>query len=112
MQQHFNINLFQMERSSFENKHLIKKIIIDVVMYFKNLFGLMCVYGLNEIFFFPDMHSSMQTVFTGCTIMAKIILTIIFNDIEIPIYETGLFTHLKIWAFIEPRNPDNVELKI
>lgn len=48
-----------------------------------------------EIFFFPDMHSSMQTVFTGWMIMAKITLTIIFNDIEIPVYETGLF----IWKY-------------
>lgn len=60
--------------------------------------------------FFPDMHSSMQTVFTNWMIMAKITLTIIFNDSEIPIYETGLFTHLNIWAFIEPLNPNNVEL--
>lgn len=48
------------------------------------------------------MHSSMQTVFTGWMIMAKIILTIILNDIEIQIYETGLFPHLKTCAFIEP----------
>lgn len=80
-------------------------------MCFKNPFGLICVYQLNEIFF-PDMHSSVQTVFTGWMIMAKITLIIIFNDIEIPIYETGLFTHLEIWAFIEPLNPDNVGLKI
>lgn len=48
MQQHFNINSFQMERFSFENKRLIKNIITVQ----KNPFGLICVYRLNEIFFF------------------------------------------------------------
>lgn len=47
----FNINLFQMERSSFENKHLIKNIIIGVVYVLQNPFGLICTYRLNEIFF-------------------------------------------------------------
>lgn len=54
----------------------------------------------------------MQTVFTGWMITAKIILTIILNDFEIPIYDIGLLTHLKTWAFIEMLNPNNVELKI